>query len=158
MSSVGPVGRLGRWTATHFRMVVAIWLMIALTFGLFAPKVEKALSGAGWEATGSESVRARTLIDQNFGGLSSYALMVVVHSRDQTITNPPFRAAVARAQSLLRSNDAIKSVVPPRPGVSISGDGHTAVIRAGAAKSSNDMVRAADELKGPLSKLASGSV
>src|SRR6266540_1045021 len=111
MSSVGPVGRLGRWTATHFRMVVAIWLMIALTFGLFAPRAEKALSGAGWEATGSESVRAHTLIDQNFGGLSSYALMVVVHSSDKTVADPSFRATLARAERALRSSDAVKSVV-----------------------------------------------
>ena len=39
--------------------------------------------GAGWEATGSESVAARKAIDRNFQGLSSSALMVVVHSDRQ---------------------------------------------------------------------------
>ena len=43
----GPLGRLGRWTATHFRIVVAVWAVIAIVFGVFAPGVEKALSGAG---------------------------------------------------------------------------------------------------------------
>jgi K+-transporting ATPase c subunit len=42
-----------------------------------APRVESALSGAGWEATGSQSVQARDVIDRSFGGLSSYGLMVV---------------------------------------------------------------------------------
>ena len=27
---VGPIGRLGRWSATHFRWVVAAWVIIAL--------------------------------------------------------------------------------------------------------------------------------
>lgn len=56
---VGSIGRLGRWTATHSRAVVAAWVVIAVGFWVFAPRAEKALSGAGWEATGSESVHAR---------------------------------------------------------------------------------------------------
>src|SRR5262249_28496064 len=37
-------------------------------------------------------------------------------------------------------------------------DRHTAVIQAGAARDANAMVRAADELKGPLAKLGSDGV
>src|SRR5205807_852588 len=77
---VGPIGSLGRWTATHFRVVVAAWLVIAVGLGVFAPRAEKALSGAGWEATGSESVQARGLIDRSFDGRGSYALTVVVQA------------------------------------------------------------------------------
>ena len=106
MREVGPIGRLGRWTATHFRTVAAAWLVIALGFGILAPRVEHALSGAGWEATGSESVQARTLIDQNFGGLSSYGPLVVVHSAEKTITDPAFRRAIARSEATLRRSDA----------------------------------------------------
>ena len=43
---VGPIGRLGRYTATHFRKVLAGWLIVALGLGFLAPKVETALSGA----------------------------------------------------------------------------------------------------------------
>jgi RND superfamily putative drug exporter len=50
----------------------------------------------------------------------------------------------------------VSTVVPPRAGASISPDGHAAVIEAGAARNANDMVRAADELKGPLARLGSG--
>jgi RND superfamily putative drug exporter len=42
--------------------------------------------------------------------------------------------------------------------MSISRDGHTAVVQAGAAKNSNDMVRAADDLKGTLGKLSADGV
>ena len=50
--NVGPIGRLGRYTATHFRVVLVGWLVVALGLGFFAPRVETALSGAGWETTG----------------------------------------------------------------------------------------------------------
>ena len=60
--SVGPIGRLGRYTATHFRVVLVGWLVVAIGLGFFAPRVETALSGAGWETTGSQSVQALSLI------------------------------------------------------------------------------------------------
>ena len=56
---VGPIGRLGRFTATHFRAVVAAWVVVAVGLGVLAPRVETALSGAGWETAGSQSVQAR---------------------------------------------------------------------------------------------------
>ena len=88
---VGPIGRLGRWTATHFGVVVAAWVVVAVGLGVLAPRAEKALSGAGWEATGSESVQARQLIDRNFKGRGSYGLTVVVHAPDRTVSDPAFQ-------------------------------------------------------------------
>ena len=90
---VGPIGRLGHYTATHFRVVLVAWLLIAVVLGFFAPRVETALSGAGWETTGSQSVQARQLIDKNFKGLSSYGLMTVLYSPTKTVSNPSFQAA-----------------------------------------------------------------
>ena len=46
----------------------------------------------------------------------------------------------------------------PAPGISISRDGHTAIVQAGAAKSSNGMVAAADSLKGKLHGLSTSAV
>jgi len=154
MTAVGPIGRLGAWTATHFRAVLAGWGLIAVAFGLLAPRVETALSGAGWEASGSESVAAREVIDRDFGGLSSYGLSVVVHSDASTAGEPSFERVVSRAERTLAGSDAVTTVVPPRPGLSISRDGHTAVIQAGAARNANEMVRAADDLKAELSELS----
>src|SRR5271166_3304936 len=37
---VGPLGRLGRYTATHFRTVLVAWLVIAVVLGFFAVRVE----------------------------------------------------------------------------------------------------------------------
>ena len=129
--------------------------------GFFAPKVETALSGAGWETTGSQSVQARQLIDRNFRGLSSYGLMTVVYSPTRTINDPAFRRTVAKVEATLRGDGAVRGVMPPTAGVSISRDGHTAIVQAGAAKSSNGMVKAADSPEGqarcPLDQRRAGS-
>src|SRR6266511_1372223 len=148
--TVGPIGRLGAWTAGHVRAVAVSWAVVAVALGFFAPKVESALSGAGWQANGSESVRARSLIQANFDGLSSSALMVVVHSRQQTSSDSGFRGTLARVERLLRANAEVASVVPPRPGSTISADGHTAVVTAGARGDPTAMVAAADKLKSKL--------
>lgn len=95
---VGPIGRLGRYTASHFRTVLVAWAVVAVALGFFAPRVETALSGAGWETTGSQSVQARQLIDRNFAGLGSYGLMTVVHSPTKTAGDPAFRSVVARLE------------------------------------------------------------
>jgi putative drug exporter of the RND superfamily len=158
MTRVGPIGRLGRYTATHFRIVLIAWLLIAIVLGYFAPRVESALSGAGWETTGSQSVQARQLIDRNFHGLSSYGLMTVISSPTKTLSDPSFRAAIARVQRTLRADDAVSTVLAPTAGVSISRDGHTAIVQAGAARDSDAMVQAADRLKGKLAALTSAGV
>ncbi len=156
--AVGPVGRLGGWAADHVRAVSITWAVIAVALAVFAPKVETALSGAGWQANGSQSVQARALIQRSFGGLSSSAPIVVVHSPTLTTSSPAFRATLAKAEAILRSDSRISTVVPPRAGVSISRDGHTALVVAGAKKDPTAMVAAADTLKGRLHELSTGSV
>ena len=158
MSEVGPIGRLGRWTATHVRVVSLAWVAIAVVMGLFAPRVEQALSGAGWHATGSESVAARDQVDAEFGGHSSSALMVAVSSDQLTARDPAFADVVSAAELRLAADRRVSSVTSPSDGVSISADGSVAMIEAGAAASPNEMVRAADELKQPLADLGTAEV
>ena len=157
-SSLGPIGRLGRLAATHRGAVFAIWAVVAVALGFLAPRVETALSGAGWEALGSESVAVRKQVDSAFGGAGAYGLQVAVHSSEYVAADPRFRATIARTQRLLAADPAVGKVVPPRPGVSISPDGHTAVLRATAAKDPNGMVAAADGLKSELAAAAAPGV
>ena len=63
MSALGPIGRLGRFAATHRRGVFVAWVVIAVGLGFLAPRVETALSGAGWQANGSDSVKVREQLD-----------------------------------------------------------------------------------------------
>ncbi len=151
--AVGPIGRLGRWTVDHGRFVAIAWVVIAIGFGFFAPKVESALSGAGWQANGSESVQARQLIQSNIAGLSSSALLVVVHSPTQTVGEAGFRSTVVAVERTLRTDRRVASVSAPRPGATISRDRHTVIVTAGAKGDPTAMVAAADSLKGKLRAL-----
>ncbi len=148
MTAVGPIGRLGRWTADHTRLVVLAWAVLAVGLGVLAPRAEHALSGAGWEANGSESVAARHAIDASFGGQGSYALMVVVHG------SGTLGHTVDEATRILEADPRVSSVAPPQR----SQDGRTVVVSAGAAADPTEMVRAADDLKGKLAALTSESV
>ena len=158
MRTIGPLGRLGGFAADHIRAVIAVWAIVAIALAAFAPKVETALSGAGWQADGSESVRARTAIERGFPGLSSSALTVVVHSPSATTSAPEFRRTVRRVERVLAADHRVASVQPPRPGADVSRDGHTAVVTAGANGSPTTMVAAADALKPRLAALATPSV
>jgi RND superfamily putative drug exporter len=156
---VGPLGRLGVWTASHLRLVLVAWAVLAVGLGAFAPKVEHALAGAGWEASGSESVAVRDLVHREFAGMSSSALQVVVHADRGAVTAGAGRLVIADAMALLEADERVSQVLRPSPGVSISADGRTAVIAAGAATDdTNEMVRAADDLKEPLRELSGDGI
>jgi RND superfamily putative drug exporter len=158
VANAGPLGRLGRVMATRRRAVAISWLVIVVALGAFAPRVEKALSGAGWQASGSESVQARDLIQANFGGQSSNALMVVIHSSTLTVGSPAFAGAVKKSTAILRLDPRVASIQSPARGLSISKDGHTAIIRAGAAGDPTAMVEVADALKGKLTAAGGNGV
>ncbi len=158
MPQYGALGRLGRWATHHRRAVFGVWAVLTVVLGLFAPRVEHALSGAGWEASGSESVQVREIVDAEFGGMSSSALMVVVHSPTQTTADPAFKQAVGEARRVLAGADHVTQITMPQAGVSISRDGHTAVVQAGASGTSNEMVRVADEIKADLAAVSADDV
>ncbi|AUY48385.1 MMPL family transporter [Streptomyces sp. CB01881] len=153
----GPLGRLGVWSVRHFKAVLAGWLLVVIGLGAFAPQVTSALSGAGWQADGSESVKVRQVAEQHFAGNASSALQIVV-SADRPVTEPAVRRVVAEASAIAAADPRVSTVIAPQPGATISPDGRTAVLLAGAAASPDDMVRAADDLKGPLNKLSRDGV
>ena len=154
----GPLGRLGVWVTAHARTTTVVWLLLIVGLGFFAPRVEAALSGAGWQADGSESVAARELAVDHFGGNASSAIQVVVHSSDGPVTEGAGADVVARATELLAGEDRIGEVLQPQPGATLSPDGSTAVLLAGAGADKNEMVRVADDLKGPLEAMSTGAV
>ncbi len=151
---LGPIGRLGRYAATHRRGVFFAWALIAVGLGLLAPRVETALSGAGWEASGSESVRARDQLQREFGGAGSYALQVAVHSSEAGASGPRLQRTVAAVERVLAADPAVGAVIPSHPGASISADGLTAIVVGTAARGPNEMVAAADRLRPEIAAAA----
>ena len=155
----GAMARLGAWTATHLRTVLIAWALVVLAFGFFAPRVQSALAGAGWQDSTSQSVAARNVIQRDFAGLGASALQVVVADHRVPIaSDPAARAVVERVTALLRADHRVSVVVPPQPGTSLSADGRTGVITAGAAGDTNAMVKAAEQLAGPIGRAGTPAV
>jgi RND superfamily putative drug exporter len=154
----GPLGRLGVWVTDHAKIVTGVWLLLVVGLGVFAPQVEHNLSGAGWQADGSESVAARELARDHFGGNASSAIQVVVHSTDGPVTEGDGAEALAEVTRMLEDEPRIAEVVPPTPGATLSEDGSTAIVLAGAGEDTNEMVRVATDLKEPLQELSGAGV
>jgi len=136
-------------------VVVLVWLVVLGTFGFFAVRVEHALAGAGWEDSTSQSVQARTIVQRDFSGLGATALQVVIVDRHAPINaDPVARQVQARVIGTLLSNPDVSTVAPPQPGASLSRNGRTAIVTAGAGADPNAMVKAAGSLEGPLQQLS----
>ena len=153
-SRPGPLGRLGIWVTDHARLVTGVWLLLIIGLGAFAPQVEHNLSGAGWQADGSESVAARELAREHFGGNASSAIQVVVQSSDGPVTEGEGAKVLAEVTQMLQDEHRIADVVAPMPGATLSQDGSTAIVLAGAGVDTNEMVRVATDLKQPLQDLS----
>jgi RND superfamily putative drug exporter len=158
MSALGPIGRLGRFAALHRRAVFLTWAIVAVGLGFLAPRVETALSGAGWQANGSESVAIREAADKAFAGSGSYAIQVAVHSSELTAADPAFRRTVARVGGVLAADSKVGRVIPPTASGQVSRDGHTAIVIGTAGASPNEMVAAANDLKGEVAAVAAPGV
>jgi len=154
----GPLGRLGVWVTDHARLTTVVWLLVIVGLGAFAPRVEAELSGAGWQANGSESVAARDLAQDHFGGNASTAIQVVVQSNGGSVTKGEGRKVLAKATAILDKDPRVADIVQPQPGATLSKDGTTAVLLAGAGAGPNEMVRVADEVKAPLQDLSSKGI
>ncbi|MFJ2662740.1 MMPL family transporter [Nocardia fluminea] len=154
----GALARMGAMMARHAKWVFGVWLIALVALGAAAPSVFSSLAGAGWQANGSESVQVRELAQQHFGGNSSAAVQVVVHSDTRTVSDPAVQQVLAEATVIFHGDDRFGAVIPPQPGMSISPDGHTGVLIAGANASTDEMVKAVDDLKGQLTALSKDGV
>lgn len=161
MTTAPPHGILARWaawTATHMKAVLGVCLLVLVGLGAAAPSVFSSLAGAGWQANGSESVAVRDLAQEHFGGNASSAIQVVIHTEDGTIGDPATTEVIDDATALLRADDRIADIMPPTPGVTVSEDGRTGILIAGAAADTDDMVRLADDLSDRITALGTDTI
>ncbi|MFA3893973.1 MMPL family transporter [Rhodococcus qingshengii] len=154
----GILARLGRSMAEHTRLVLGVWLIALVALGAAAPSVFTSLAGAGWQANGSESVQVRELAEQHFGGNSSAAVQAVVHSDSLRITDPSMQQTLAAATEIFSADPRFGEVVAPQPGMTISPDGHTGIMIAGANASTDEMVSAVDQLGKELTALSTDTI
>ena len=148
------LARLGRAAHDRRPAVIVGWAIIAIGLGIFAPRLEKALSGAMWEVNGSDSLAARQAIERQFGGFSSQSAVAVVHSDNLSARDPQFQAKVDAAIAIFAAEPALAPAAPPQ----VSPDGHTVMLQAGSLVDPTDSVRAAEDVSGAIGALSDGSV
>ncbi|WP_312801716.1 MMPL family transporter [Corynebacterium variabile] len=156
--SHGVLARWAAWTATHMKAVLGVWLLVLVGLGAAAPSVFSSLAGAGWQANGSESVAVRDLAQEHFGGNASSAIQVVIHTEDGTIGDRATTEVIEDATALLSADDRIADIMPPTPGVTVSEDGRTGILIAGAAADTDDMVRLADSFSDRITALGTDTI
>ncbi|ORI14580.1 hypothetical protein BJD99_05485 [Rhodococcus sp. 1163] len=154
----GILGRLGSTMVTRRRWVFGVWLIALVALGSAAPSVFTSLAGAGWQANGSESVQVRELAQEHFGGNSSAAVQVVVHSDTATIDDPAVQQTLAAVTGVFDGDARFGEIIAPQPGMTISPDQHTGIVIAGANASTDDMVKAVDDVKEDLTALSGDGI
>ena len=121
--------RLARFSATHRRTVMLVWLLATLVAAPLALTLTGALSGAGWEAQGSTSVKVRDELRRDFPQLGAEAAVVVYRQTAPIAADP---SGLQRLVADLHGAPGAKSVVDPlaQPAEAglIARDGRTALI------------------------------
>ncbi|WP_254900687.1 MMPL family transporter [Rhodococcus sp. 1168] len=143
---------------TRRKWVFGVWLIALVALGSAAPSVFTSLAGAGWQANGSESVQVRELAQEHFGGNSSAAVQVVVHSDTATIDDPAVQQTLAAVTGVFDGDARFGEIIAPQPGMTISPDQHTGIVIAGANASTDDMVKAVDDVKEDLTALSGDGI
>lgn len=126
---VHPLDRLAQWVGSHRRHVVIAWVLLLVVMAPLAITLQSGLSGAGWDAAGSQSAEVRAELQSDFPMVGAEAAVVVFH-QDTAIAEDP-AALSALIDNLQGSPDATillnPLAQPPESGL-ISADGTTALI------------------------------
>ncbi len=142
--------RLGRFAGRRRRPVMVAWLLVALLAAPLALTVGNALSGAGWEAGGSTSVKVRDELRRDFPQVGAESAVVVVHQGTPVSQDP---AAVQQLVASLATAPGAAQVVDPltvpaEAGL-VSQDGMTILIPVDLRASTDaDRPKSAGELIG----------
>ncbi|MEZ5229934.1 MAG: hypothetical protein R2710_25700 [Acidimicrobiales bacterium] len=133
------------------KAVMITWLVLALGLVVFA-SLEHALSGAMWEVKGSDSLAARNIIDEQFGGFNGVAVCSHRDPQRHACGRSPGvpRGDVADANAVLETEEAFGPAMPAMPGM----DSHTVMIQAGAVVDPTEAVKAAERIHDAVGELS----
>ncbi|MEJ7756229.1 MAG: hypothetical protein WKF83_07780 [Nocardioidaceae bacterium] len=108
-----------------------VWLLVIVGLGAFAP----GSNPSSLVRDGRPTVRSRwqpANCQEHLGGDASTAIQVVVHFTDGPVTEGSGKQVLAKATAMLDKDPRIADIVQPQPGATLSQDGTTAVLLAGA--------------------------
>jgi uncharacterized membrane protein YdfJ with MMPL/SSD domain len=129
--AMNVAGRMGRWSAGHWKTAVFGWLgfvVVAFAVGIVVGTKQIETN----DANVGQSHRADKILQQAFPQADPLTEIVLVQSSQLVATDAKFRAAVADVLGSMRGNPAIKNLLSPyAPGQAalISQDRHSAMVQ-----------------------------
>lgn len=121
--------RMARFSGTHRRAVMVVWLVATLAAAPLALTLTGALSGAGWEAQGSTSVKVRDELRRDFPELGAEAAVVVYRQKTPISQDPTgVKHLVSDLQGAPGATSVVNPLTRPLEAGLISQDGTTVLI------------------------------
>ena len=121
--------RLARFSARRRKTVMLVWLVATLLAAPLALTLTGALSGAGWEAQGSTSVKVRNELRRDFPQLGAEAAVVVYRQADPVSEDAAgLEALVEDLQGAPGAADVVDPMSRPAEAGLVSPDGTTVLI------------------------------
>ena len=144
----GPLATIARWSVAHKKAVMLIWLVVVIAAAPLAIGLSSALSGAGWDAQGSEAEKVRQELRTDFPEVGGEAAMIVVQQPTSVVENPETVAMLAAgAATAPGSTGAMNPLEMPMESGLISQDQKTAIIPVTLAfEEDADLPKSAGEL------------
>ena len=125
----GPFASIARMSVKYRRTVMLVWLAIVLGAAPLAISLTSALSGAGWDAQGSEAQAVRKELRTRFPQVGAEAAMIVVTQETSVASAPEdVKKLAAGANSAPGSAGAMDPTQLPKESGLISPDGKTVII------------------------------
>ncbi len=144
----GLLARIGRAAATRPRRTLAVWALVVLAAAPLAVTLTGALSGAGWEAQGSDAQAVRDELRRDFPQLGAEAA-IVAYRQDLPIADDPsgLRLLVDALMGSPGTDTVVDPLAAPVEAGLISGDGRVALVPVSlAAAEDAELPEAAGEL------------
>jgi RND superfamily putative drug exporter len=144
----GLLARIGRAAARRPRRVLSLWAVVVLVAAPLALTLTSALSGAGWEAQGSDAAQVRDELRRDFPQLGAEAA-VVAYRQERPVAEDPggLGRLVAGLEGSPGTTRVIDPLTQPADAGLVSPDGTVALVPVSLAfEEDADLPEAAGEL------------
>ncbi|MCE2736436.1 MAG: MMPL family transporter [Acidimicrobiaceae bacterium] len=125
----GPLASIARFSVAKKKTVMLLWAILTVAAAPLAISLTSALSGAGWDAQGSEAQIVRNELRTQFPQVGAEAAMIVVQQDQSVQTSPQAVQTLATGASTAPgSAGAMNPLEMPKESGLISMDGKTIII------------------------------
>ena len=125
----GPLASIAKFSVAKKKSVMLFWLILVFAAAPLAASLTSVLSGAGWDAQGSEAQKVRNELRADFPQVGAEAAMIVVQ-QDVSVMDSPDTVATLAAGAVTApgSVGAMNPLELPMESGLISPDGKTIII------------------------------